>query len=289
MGLGSPQLGVVVESVSCLLPGDAEPCPLAIVPVPYSFGNREYLDGIGLTEDEFYAELQRWGRSPVTSAPSPAAYLHVFQSLHTSEILCLTVSRRVSTTAERCLIAIEEAKHVLPDRTIALVDSGTAGMAQGLLALRACQLAAQGRSLKEVVADLEHSRRRAHLFIFLDTLRYLATTGRLQRIATLAGGVLQVKPVVHVHDGNFQVIRIARSRRQAIEVLLEQVVVAVRDRGLKELWVQHAHASGEGDRLAEEVQRRFPELSVRIRAFSTVMGAYAGPGLLGFAWMDGLT
>lgn len=284
----SPRLGVVVESVSCLHPGDAEPCALAIVPVPYSFGDREYLDGVDLTESEFYAELQRRRRSPVTSAPSPAAYLQAFRTLRTPEVLCLTVSRRVSTTAERCLIAIEEAKHVLPDRKIVLVDSGTAGMAQGLLALRACQLAVQGLSLEEIVAGLEYSRQHAHLFIFLDTVHYLATTGRLRRIAALAGGALQIKPVVHVHNGNFQVTRITRSRRQAIDTLLEQVVVAVRDRDLKELWVQHAYASEEGARLAEEVQRRFPGLSVRVRPFSAVMGAYAGPGLLGFAWLDGL-
>ncbi|MCL4545600.1 MAG: DegV family protein [Chloroflexi bacterium] len=280
-------VGIVTESVSCLTPADIEDLPLSLVPIPYALDGAEYLDGIDLSAGEFYSVVQQSKSPPATSAPSPAAYLRAFEEVGTDDVLCLTVSTRVSTAGERCAAAISYVHERYPDRRIILFNTGVAAMAQGLLALRAAERAKMGLTTEEIIDEITTLRERAHLLIFLDTLKYLARTGRLRSIASLASGLLHVKPVVHVNNDQFDVVQIARSRRQALTVMLKRLRSAVEACNTRTVILHHAGAPAAAGALFQEVQQLYPHISLRIVPFSPVMGAYAGPGLLGFAWIDG--
>jgi len=283
----SAQVGIVCESVACLDPAQAGALGIRVIPVPFVIDGRTYFDGVDLSHEEFYRQLERSGRAPATSAPSPAAYIDAFRAAGTANVVCVTVSGSVSTMAERCRLAIQQAKEQLPDVQIALFDSGTAAMAQGLLALEAARLAQTGATLTEVLDRLKQRRAGAHLLIVLDTLKYLSQTGRLGGIAAMAGGMLSIKPVVHCSNDRFAPVEICRTRQKALDSMLNRLVKDVESTQTRHVVIQHAAAAPQADELRAETARRLPEVDLSIVPFSPVMGTYAGPGLLGFAWQQG--
>ncbi|HEY8743951.1 MAG TPA: DegV family protein [Chloroflexota bacterium] len=285
--IGRATVGIVCESVACLDPARVGIPGIQVVPVPYVIDGRTYLDGIDLSPEEFYRHLERSGRAPATSAPAPAAYLEAFRAVGTPNVVCVTVSGAVSTMAERCRLAIQQSKEQLPAVTVELFDSGTAAMGQGLLALAAARLAQTGATLADVRALLERSRSQAHLLIVLDTLKYLAQTGRLGSIAALAGGVLSIKPIVHCSNDHFAPVEICRTRTRALDGMLNRLVRDVEASRTQQVVVQHAAAEQQAEALRAETARRLPNVSLSVVPFSPVMGTYAGPGLLGFAWLEG--
>lgn len=281
------QVGIVCESVACLDPARVGGQGIQVVPVPFVIEGKTYLDGVDLSQDEFYRQLERSGRAPATSAPPPAAYLEAFRATGTPNVVCVTVSGAVSTMAERCRLAIAEAKEKLPDLQIELFDSGTAAMGQGLLALAAARLAQTGASLADVVTMLQQQRAKAHLMIVLDTLKYLSQTGRLGGIAAMAGGMLSIKPVVHCSNDSFAPVEICRTQRRALDSMLNRVAKDVQASNTRHVVVQHAAAAQQAETLRAETASRLPDIDLSIVPFSPVMGTYAGPGLLGFAWLQG--
>lgn len=281
------RVGIVCESVACLDPAQVSDLGIQVVPVPFVIEGKTYLDGVDLSQEEFYRQLERSGRAPATSAPAPAAYLEAFRAAGTPNVVCVTVSGAVSTMADRCRLAIAEGKEKLPDVHIALFDSGTAAMGQGLLALAAARLAQTGAPLSEVVSLLQHQRSKAHLMIVLDTLKYLSQTGRLGGIAAIAGGMLSIKPIVHCSNDKFAPVEICRTQHRALDSMLSRVAKDVEASNTQYVVVQHAAAAQQAETLRAETARRLPEVELSIVPFSPVMGTYAGPGLLGFAWLQG--
>jgi DegV family protein with EDD domain len=285
--VGMRQVGIVCESVSCLDPKASAALGIQVVPVPFVIDGHTYFDGVDLTHEEFYRQLEQTGRAPATSAPAPAAYLAAFKAAGTPNIVCVTVSGSVSTMAERARLAIRQAHEESPDLHIELFDSGTAAMAQGLLALEAAEAAQEGGTLNDVLERLKRSRSTAQLLIVLDTLKYLSQTGRLGGIAAMAGGMLSIKPLVHVSNDHFTPVEICRTRSRALEHMLDRLVRDVQATHTQHITVQHAAAAQQAEVLRQEAARRLPEADLSIVPFSPVMGTYAGPGLLGFAWLQG--
>lgn len=283
---GARRVGIVCESVSCLDPAVVSRLGIQVVPVPFIMDGKTYFDGVDLSAEEFYAHLLRTGKAPTTSAPSPAAYMTLFRNMDADDIICVTVSGAVSTIAERCRLAIDQAREALPDKRIELFDSGNAAMGQGFLALAAAQVAAKGGTVEEALQLLKRKRKAAHVLIVLDTLKYLAQTGRLQSIGVMAGNFLSIKPVVHINDDSFSPVEICRTRRRGVDRMLERLLQRPESTLPRQVAVQHAAAPEEAERLRGEVSRRLPSAEVAVVPFSPVMGTYAGPGLLGLAWLD---
>ncbi len=283
---GTRRVGIVCESVSCLDPAAVGRLGVQVVPVPFIIDGKTYFDGVDLSADEFYAHLVRTGKSPATSAPSPAAYMTLFRGMDADDIVCVTVSAAVSTIAERCRLAIDQARDELPDKRIELFDSGNAAMGQGFLVLAAARVAERGGTFEEALQLLKRKRKAAHVLIVLDTLKYLAQTGRLQSIGVMAGNFLSIKPVVHINDDSFSPVEICRTRRRGVDRMLERLLQRPESALPREVAVQHAAAPEEAERLGGEVLRRLPSAKVSVVPFSPVMGTYAGPGLVGLAWLD---
>lgn len=281
------QVGVVCESVSCLDPAAVAERGIQVIPVPFVIDGRTYLDGVDITNEEFFRYLETSGRAPATSAPSPAAYLAAFRAAGTPNVVVVTVSAAVSTLGERARLAIQQARQELPDVRVELFDSGTAAMAQGLLALEAADAARQGAALDDILDRLKRRRATAQLLITLDTMKYLAQTGRLGGIAAMAGGMLSIKPIVRCSNDHFSPVEICRTRRRAIEHMLDRMAEDVRATHTRHVVVQHAAAAQAAAALRQDVAQRLPDRQLSVVPFSPVMGAYAGPGLLGFAWLQG--
>jgi len=280
------RVAVVTESVSSLprqLAGELE---IEVVPVPFSYAGRDYLDGEDITPEEFYGILRPDLPPASTSSPSPGAYLEVFRRLCGAglEVLCVTATGKIATRMpESARMGRELAREEGVEGRIEVLDSGSAAMGEGFLALEAARMAREGAGMEEILSRLEELSGRVSLLVTLDTLQYLSKTARLRRLAALFAKALQIKPVILFERGEVRPLETPRTRRKAVERLLALAEERVSGEGPLHVAVQHAAAGEEAGELAEEVRERLGPRELLVAEFSPVMTSYAGPGLLGLA------
>ncbi|MFN3929699.1 MAG: DegV family protein, partial [Thermoflexus sp.] len=175
------------------------------------------------------------------------------------------------------------AAQMVPEIPIRVIDSQAATMAQGFLVLEAARMAEAGASLDEIVTQVEALRPRIRFFAVLETVTYLIRSGRAPALAALAVDVLQIKPILTLQNGRIEVLEKVRTRRRAIEAMVQRMAQDVGNRPVHAA-VFHAAAPEEAEALRRLLLERFDCRECYLTAFSPVMGLYAGPGVLGLAY-----
>ena len=208
----------ITDSASDMIYGERE--DVSFLPLGVAFGDRFYQDGVDLSHQEFYEKLVEGDSLPTTSQISPAAFEDCFRRVQESgEIgIAVTMSGKLSGTYQSACIAAEE----FPG-TIYVVDSEQVTIGERCLIEYGLKLKEQGMSAPEIVEALEREKKNIHLVALLDTLEYLKRGGRISRTAALAGGLLSIKPVVSVEDGEVKVIGKARGSKQGNNLLVQEI------------------------------------------------------------------
>lgn len=276
---------IVADSTISLPPSMVHGLPLLVAPFEVHHDGQVYADGEGLSRDEFYRLMRTSSALPTTSAPTPAAFLKAFQAAaqYSDEIICLTLSSELSAAFRAALLAKEEASQLFPGVTIHLVDTRTAGPAEGLVALEASRRAAGGASTAEVLATVEGLLQSVYLLAYLETLHYVWRSGRVPRVAMWLGRLLNVKPVLELTGGRISMLERPRTQRRAMDRIVALVRQRVRDKPCR-ITVMHADAPSEAADLADRVRREIAPVELFITEFTPVIGAHTGPGLVGCAF-----
>ena len=280
------QVAIVAESTCCLPDELTERYGIGILPIPYVFGNETYLDGVNLTRAEFDQKLSETRTPPKTSPPSPGEYLKAWKEAArtAAAVVCVTVDSKISTLQRSARLASELAPEMLPNTPVTIVDSLSAGMGQGFVALAAARAAEQGRTLDEVVKTAEAVSRDVRMIVTLDTLEYLAKTSRIPQVAAFLGGVLAIKPIIQISNGDIHPISRVRTRRRSLLELFEQMQRMAPEGARLHVAVQHAQAAEEAVEFEAWVRETFACEELYTTEFTPVMGGYCGPGLLGVAF-----
>ena len=211
-------LKIVLDSTSDLVPellGKFE-----IVPLTVNFGEEEFIDGVTITREEFYAKLIESDVIPTTSQASPEAFERVFKKLaeNGDEVLCITVASKLSGTYQSACIAAEE----FPGK-VRVIDSKSVAIGSAILAEFALSLLEKGLSAEEIEKELIEKREDIIIVALIDTLEYLKKGGRLSKTAAFAGSLLNIKPVVSVEDGEINVLGKARGSKQGSNFLIKEI------------------------------------------------------------------
>jgi DegV family protein with EDD domain len=280
------QTAVVCESTCCLPPELVERYRIGILPIPFVFGTETFLDGVDLTADQFYAKLAASRTPPKTSPPSPGEYLQAWRQAarDASTVVAVTVDSKISTLQRSARLAEELAADALPGTRVMVVDSLSAGMGQGFVALAAARAAADGASAEQVVAVAERLSVQVQMVVTLDTLDYLARASRIPQAAAIVGGVLAIKPIIQIAGGDIHPLARVRTRRRSIDALFDIVRRQVPEGARLHAAVQHARAADEAAALEARVRAEFDCVELYTTEFTPVMGGYCGPGLLGLAF-----
>ncbi len=254
---------------------------ITVVPLTITFGAESYRDGLDLDADEFYARLQEVKHLPTTSQPPPALFQHAFTHLASQgEVVSIHLSHKFSGTVET---ARAVAREVAPDR-ISVVDSGSASMGLGLCVLAAARVARDGGSREACVAAAESVAGRLRIAVAFETLEYLRRGGRIGRATAFLGGLLRLKPILTVKDGEaFPVTRV-RSRSKAIDELF---ALCEDPAGVSEVAVLHTTTPEDAEALVERVRAAVPGVLIHTGRFGPVLGVHGGPGMLGLAAVVG--
>ena len=273
---------IVVDSTADVT--DEIRAKLSVVPLTVHFGEQEYVDGITINHKQFYEMLVETDVLPTTSQPSPEAFAQVFRQAQEAgeQVVALTVSSKLSGTCQSAMIAAAD----FPD-SVWVVDTKTVAIGCGILAELAVRLKEEGLSAAEIVARLEEERENIRVIALLDTLEYLKKGGRISKTVAFAGGLLSIKPVVTIQNGEIHILGKARGSKQGNNLLVTEIQKAGGVDFTKPLMLGY---TGLSDALLEKYVLDSGALwdghgdCIRSTPISSVIGTHAGPGAIAVAF-----
>jgi hypothetical protein len=282
MSQDSGKVAIVSDSASDIPPEIAKQLGITIVPIIVSFEHESFKVGEEISMDEFWKRLTAPGAPfPKTAAPSAAAFTAAYDRAFADgaqEIVSIHVASKLSATYRSAEMAATSHPQ---SKNIHLVDTATASAAEGLLVKRAKRNADAGKSAAEIVADLQGAIPRTHVIFFLDTLDYLKAGGRISPARAAIGGLLSVKPIIDIIDGEVVTLDKPRTSAKARERFMELIAAAP----VEELTILHAEAP-DVEQFRDELSQRFPAVAALkpgiVRAGAAI-GPHTGPKGLGVA------
>jgi DegV family protein with EDD domain len=272
------KVAVVTDSASDLPKEQAQAAGITVVALLCTFGDREYKAGVDMSPDDFWRELTKPDAPfPKTAACAPGDFKEVFERLLSEgadEIVYVGVGEKLSATIASAKIA----RDLVGQDKIHIVDSTSASMGVGLLALLAAERAAAGASGAEIVAELEKRKGQLRLYVVLETLEYLKRGGRISPARAAIGGVLSVKPIITIENGEVETADKPRTRSKARARLLELLGQTRPER----VAVLHGQAP-DVDAFAIELAQAtgFPKEKMTVHLVGSSVGPHVGPGAYG--------
>jgi DegV family protein with EDD domain len=274
------RVAIVTDSASDLPPEVAAAAGITIVPLEVSFGPDRFRAGVDLSTDAFWQRmLAPDAPFPTTAAASPGDFVAAFEARFAEgaeSVVCVTVGERLSGTIQSARIARDR----LPARDIHIVDSRSASMGEGLLALLGTQLATRGETAEAVAAAMTARSADLDLFVALDTLDYLKKGGRISPAQAAIGSFLSIKPIITVVDGVVDTADRVRTRSKA----RLRVISLLTDRPVEALAILYTPPA-QPESFCAEVLARMPipiePSRVSVQPVGPSVGPHLGPGCLG--------
>ena len=271
-------IAIVTDSAASVPPELAEAAQLEIVPVGIQFDNQFHREGIDITSEEFYAKLAS-KKTLTTSQPSPGDFLDVYNSLinKAKEIISIHITAKQSGTVQ----VAEVIKEHIPI-PITVVDSESASMGQGFIALAAAKAALRGCSREEILEIIERVKQKTTVFVAVPTLKYLARSGKVSRIQAFVASLLTMKPILGVRNGLVEAIDKRRSYSQA----LQRIIGLVEERFPSErltIAVLHSNAPDKAEEFRQKIEERLRCAQVFVAEMGASLAVHGGQGMLGIA------
>ena len=275
------RIALVTDSTSDLPEEYRIKYQIYVVPLTIVWGKDQYLDGIDLKAEDFYARLAADSIIPTTSQPTPKEFLAIYQRAledGADEIIVLTISSAMSETIQSARLAAEGFK--IP---VHVIDSKSNSMSLGWQVLAAARQREQNSDIHQIFEAVENVRKNLHFHIVLETIDYLFRGGRIAGAARFIGGLLHLKPQIRVNHetGSVEAGEISRTRGQAVEHLYSSFFKLVDTTQPLHIAVLHNAALAEAEALAERVRQEFNPKELIITIVSPVLGVHTGPGALG--------
>lgn len=279
---------VVTDTTACVPREYVAEYNIEVVPVHLIIDDKSYRDGIDITPTEFYTHLRQAKKMPTTSSSSPTPYLEAYRkaSQRSRNILCLTEPSKFSAMFDSAGVAADIARDSLPDVTIDVMECTTAAAGQGLVTLAAARTAAQDKSLNEVKETANSVMSRVNLLATLDTLHYLARSGRVPQAAAMVNNILNIKPVFTLNHSDAHTVALPRTMKSATKRMLKLMEPMVKKGQPLYVAVMHADAMEQAASFKEKVASQFDCEEIFITEFTPVMGVHTGPGLIGVAFYN---
>jgi len=266
---------IVTDSTADIPPSIAEALDINTIPVYVRFGRHVYRDIIDISHDELYTRLANDPIHPTTSQPSPNDFATVYRQLLQpgDEIVSIHVSAKLSGTYNAAL----QGRKLVEGNRIEIFDSGSLSMGLGLTVMAAARLAKAGKGLAAVLAEVKAAISQSRASGLLDSLKYLAKGGRVGKAKALVGGLLNVKPLLVIKDGELHPSGLARNRRRGLERLFQYIKNSP---GLREVAIVYTTAPEEAQELKERLAAVLDKSRVYISQLGPALGVHGGPGTL---------
>jgi DegV family protein with EDD domain len=255
-----------------------ERCHIEVVPALVHIGQKTLRDGVDMTREAFYDLMPSLPESPTTSAPSPAAFIEAYEKAlqRANQIVSIHAAGKLSGIYNAARLA---ARQIAPDR-IHLLDSGSLSMGLGWSVLAAAE-AARSETLEAVLNSARSAVERLKLYALLNTVEYLARSGRVNMVQAGLSNLLSIKPIVEIKDGVVSTAARVRTWSRAMNTLADKVREMA---PLERLAVMHSNCIDCAHDLIDRVKDVIPNSEdVLVTSTTTAIGTHTGPHAVGFA------
>ncbi len=273
----------IVTDSSCDIPQEHRQGPdLTVVPALLTVGEQTLRDGVDITREAFYNLLPGLPTIPTTSAPSPAAFVEAYESAlkHADHVVAVITASKLSGLFNAARLAAEE---VSPAR-VHLIDSGQTSMGLGWGALAGLEAARRGEPVQGVIHSVRDTLGRVRVYALLNTVEYLARSGRVSLVQMGLSNLLGIKPIIELRHGIVSSLARVRTWSRAIEVLARHTRALA---PLERLAVMHSNCTECAADLLGRIEAILPPGGAVTTSATTVIGTHVGPGAVGIAAVTG--
>ncbi len=271
------KIAIVTDSTADIPKDLIEKYNIKVVPLYVNFEDRTYLeDGLDLTSKQFYEKLKNAKKQVTTSQPTPQDFVKAYSDLlkDNDSIISIHISKKMSGTFS----SAEMARKELPDSDIEVIDSELVHMPLGILAIKAAELAGEGKSKEEILQAISDLKQKITILFIPNTLKYLIMNGRIGRAKGLVASVLEISPILTVHMGEVSQFKTTRRFSQAKNELISSMKNMIKDMSKLMVIVSDSDAKAEGDEMTTRIRETFNPKQIIRAEIGAVVGNNLGPG-----------
>jgi fatty acid kinase fatty acid binding subunit len=279
----SDRFAIVVDGTACLTPELQREFDIHVLPLHVDIGSESFTAGIDLSADEFYAKIAAPGVLTGTSTPSLGECRAIYDAIvrdGTRQLLVLVIATELSTTYSVAKTTAEQ----VPGARIEVIDTRSLAGGISLIATACARLRRDGGSFEEALALARKLAGKIPIYAVADTLEYLKRSGRVSGAQALFGSLLKMKPILEVANGVVHPADRVRTREKAVERMKELVAARVPEGARIHACTLHTNAPERARDVADWVQARYHCVEHWIAEAGPVIGARAGPGVVGLCW-----
>ncbi len=280
--MSKAKVAVVTDSTVNLPTDVIKANNIYVIPQILNWEGKSFLDQIDISTEEFYQRLPNSKDLPKTSQPAPGQFTEHFEKVAegAESIVAIFVSQALSGTIQSAHLGAE----AMGDYPIEIVDSRSTSLGLGLLVTAAARYAAEGHDYKEVAAYVQTLVPRIRVLFVVDTLEYLHKGGRIGGAKRLVGSMLSIKPVLGLEDGQIEPQAQIRTKKKAIQHMLDVVLGETKGKKNIHAGVIHAAAPEDAAYIAEQVRASINPVELYVNELTPVIGANVGPGVVGMGY-----
>ncbi len=277
------KIAILTDSTCDLPAALTDDYGISVIPQQIIWEGQMYLDGVHLSADTFYHHLAHSDQPPTTAPPTPddfaLAYEQARAHMEAEKVIAVLLSSRLSST-----FAHAQAGAQLVDFPVFLYDTQTVSMGLGFAVLAAAQARNAGAAVDGVLEAARQARRRTHLYFTVHTLDFLRRGGRISHLQHVIGAAFDVRPILHIHEGQIEVAEITRKLPRAVQRMLE---LAHNGGGAQQVAVMHGSAPEAALALEAQIRHTWRAQQVMVGTVGPTLGVHTGPGVLGIAVQAG--
>lgn len=261
-----------------------------LFPLRVHIEGNDYEDILGIQAKEVYDKI-REGHQPKTSQVSPETFLQEFESLakRGEQGVYVAFSSELSGTYNTAVMMRDQVQESYPDFQFAVVDSKCASLGYGMLVKKAVTLRERGLSVSEIEQQLLDTISTIEHFFTVEDLDYMARGGRVSKTSAFVGGLLNIKPVLHVEDGKLIPIEKIRGRKKVIKRLVELVGENASELAKQTVHISHGDDETAANELKSLLEETYGVKDFEIQMIGSAIGAHVGPGALSVFFYNKLT
>lgn len=275
------KIKIVTDSTTDLSDELLQQYEIEVVPLTLHIDGETYIDKIEITPSEFIAKMKESDELPKSSQPAVGAFVDVYNRLANDgyDIISIHMTGGMSGTVRSAQSASQ-----MTEANVTVIDSRFISGALGFQVIEAAKMAAEGKTVTEIVERLSVVRDNTELYVVVDTLENLVKGGRIGKGAALIGSLLNIKPIASLAGGEYTPVAKVRSHSQVVKYLSKKFAEDVKEKTIKGVKIAHA----EGLELAKRLSTAIFELTgyqgVEIVETTPIISTHTGIGAIGFVY-----
>lgn len=271
------EVAIVTDSTSDIPKETVDKLNITVVPLKVIFGDESFLDdGKQITIGDFYKKIRVSEKLPTTTQPTPKDFIEIYTNLlkESKSVISIHISKKMSGTIN----SAELAKKEMPGKDIEIIDTGLVSYPLGFVVTEAARLAHEGKSKEEILKRVNELKSKVKVLFVPSTLEYLKKGGRIGKAKGLIASLLEIKPILTIHDGEVSQFKTTRRWNQAKTELINSMETMIENPQNLVAAVGDSDAREEGEEMYERIKETFKPKKISRFTIGVIVGTHLGPG-----------